>query len=154
MRIRNAAIAGATALAVAFGGSTVAFAQETNSSSQENTSSSSQQDNNSSSQEGNGSSASEEGAKGEASLSSKIGDTWFNKGENDNKTTEADGRAIFGSSKHENCDADETEEECTRLADQPTWAKAFYGLGIASAIASVAGFIGVVYNFFVHGPSF
>ncbi|HIX79135.1 MAG TPA: hypothetical protein H9978_04195 [Candidatus Corynebacterium faecipullorum] len=122
MRIRNAAIAGATALAVAFGGSTVAFAEE-----------------------GNGPSA---------SLSSKIGDTWFNKGEDDNKTTEADGRAIFGSSKHENCDPNETEEECTTFGDQPTWAKAFYGLGIASAIASVAGFIGVVYNFLVHGPSF
>ncbi|ACP33137.1 hypothetical protein [Corynebacterium aurimucosum] len=146
MRIRNAAIAGATALAVTFGGSTVAFAEDTNSSAQENTSPSSQENSNSS--------ASKEGAKGEASLSSKIGDTWFNKGENDNKTTEADGRAIFGSSKHENCDANETKEECTRLSDQPTWAKAFYGLGIASAIASVAGFIGVVYNFFVHGPSF
>lgn len=140
MRIRNAAIAGATALAVAFGGSTVAFAEDTNGSAQENTNSSSQQDNNSSSQEGNGSSASEEGGKGEASLSSKIGDTWFNKGKDDNKTTEADGRAIFGSSKD--------------FSGQPTWAKAFYGLGIASAIASVAGFIGVVYNFFVHGPSF
>lgn len=145
MRIRNAAIAGATALAVAFGGTTVAFAEDNNSSAQENTNSSASQD--------NGSSASEEGAKGEASLSSKIGD-WFYVSEDDNKGTEADGRAIFGSSKHENCDANETEEKCTHLSDQPTWAKAFYGLGIASAVASVAGLIGVVYNFFVHGPSF
>ena len=145
MRIRNAAIAGATALAVAFGGSTVAFAEDANGSAQENTNSPASTD--------NGSSSAEDNTNSEASLSSKIGD-WFYVNENDNKGTAADGRAIFGSSKHENCDADETEEECTTLGDQPAWAKAFYGLGIASAIASVAGFIGVVYNFFVHGPSF
>ncbi|MDK6806941.1 hypothetical protein FKE98_00830 [Corynebacterium aurimucosum] len=143
MRIRNAALAGATALAVTFGGSTVAFAQDA-APQDENASSTSQE---------NGSSASEEGTKGEASLSSKIGD-WFYVDENDNKGTEADGRAIFGSSKHEHCDADETDQDCTSLGDQPTWAKTFYGLGIASAVASVAGLIGVVYNFFVHGPSF
>lgn len=142
MRIRNAAIAGATALAVTFGGSTVAFAQDA-APQDENTSSTTQE---------NGSS-SDENTNSEASLSSKIGD-WFYVDENDNKGTEADGRAIFGSSKHEHCDADETDQDCTSLGDQPTWAKTFYGLGIASAVASVAGLIGVVYNFFVHGPSF
>ena len=143
MRIRNAALAGATALAVTFGGSTVAFAQDA----------APQDENTSSTTQDNGSSASDENTNSKASLSSKIGD-WFYVNENDNKGTEADGRAIFGSSKHENCDANETEEECTTLGDQPTWAKTFYGLGIASAVASVAGLIGVVYNFFVHGPSF
>ncbi|MGV0349868.1 hypothetical protein ACUY2G_02865 [Corynebacterium guaraldiae] len=140
MRIRNAALAGATALAVTFGGSTVAFAQDA-APQDENTSSTTQE---------NGSSASNENTNSKASLSSKIGDTWFNKGKDDNKTTEADGRAIFGSSKHEHCDADETDQDCT----QPTWAKTLYGVGVASAVASVLGFIGVVYNFFVHGPSF
>lgn len=143
MRIRNAALAGATALAVAFGGSTVAFAAETTE----------QGENTSSTTQDNGSSAADENTNSKASLSSKIGD-WFYVDENDNKGTEADGRAIFGSSKHEHCDADETDQDCTSLGDQPTWAKAFYGLGIASAVASVAGLIGIVYNFFVHGPSF
>lgn len=144
MRIRNAALAGATALAVAFGGSTVAFAQDA----------APQDENTSSTTQDNGSSAADENTNSKASLSSKIGDTWFNKGKDDNKTTEADGRAIFGSSKHEHCDADETDQDCTSLGDQPTWAKTLYGVGVASAVASVLGFIGVVYNFFVHGPSF
>ena len=144
MRIRNAALAGATALAVAFGGSTVAFAQDA----------APQDENTSSTTQDNGSSASDENTNSKASLSSKIGDTWFNKGKDDNKTTEADGRAIFGSSQHEHGDADETDQDCTSLGDQPTWAKTLYGVGVASAVASVLGFIGVVYNFFVHGPSF
>ncbi|KKO80315.1 MULTISPECIES: hypothetical protein [Corynebacterium] len=138
MRIRNAALAGATALAVAFGGSTVATAATF---------------------DGSNTTEAVEDAKGgqpydkpEGSLSSKVGG-WFNVDENDNIGTEADGRAIFGSSKSEHCDEGEAGE-CTTIGDQPTWAKTFYGVGVASAVASIAGLIGVVYNFFVHGPSF
>lgn len=141
MRIRNAAVAGATALALTFGGSTVAFAQDaapTNVENQSKTAPNGKAD------------TTPEDYK--ASLSSKVGN-WFDKGEDDNIHTGANGQAIFGSSKHENCDANETAE-CEHLADQPTWAKTAYGVGVASAVASVIGLIGVVYNFFVHGPSF
>ena len=139
MRIRNAALAGATALAVAFGGSTVAFAQDaapTNVENQSKTAPNGKAD------------TTPEDYK--ASLSSKVGN-WFGK---EDIHSEANGQAIFGSSKHENCDADETEAECETIADQPNWAKTAYGVGVASAVASVIGLIGVVYNFFVHGPSF
>ena len=138
MRIRNAALAGATALAVAFGGSTVATAATFDGS---NTTEAidDAKTNQKEDQEG-------------GSLSSKVGG-WFNIDEDDNIGTDADGRAIFGSSKSEHCDEGEAGE-CTTIGDQPTWAKTAYGVGIASAVASVIGFIGVVYNFFVHGPSF
>lgn len=127
MRIRNAAIAGATALAVAFGGTTVATAAET--SSDQNTSSIT-----------NGSSAPEENdgaekdAAKDASLSSKI-----NTGLKLEGDQEADGQAIFGSSKD--------------LESQPKWAKVLYGTTIATAIATLIGMVvGPLANFVQFGP--
>lgn len=127
MRIRNAAIAGATALAVAFGGTTVATAAET--SSDQNTSSIT-----------NGSSAPEENdgaekdAAKDASLSSKI-----NTGLKLEGDQEADGQAIFGSSKD--------------LSEQPKWAKVLYGTTIATAIATLIGMVvGPLANFVQFGP--
>ena len=127
MRIRNAAIAGATALAVAFGGTTVATAAET--SSDQNTSSIA-----------NGSSALEENdgaekdAAKDASLSSKI-----NTGLKLEGDKEADGQKIFGSSKD--------------LSEQPKWAKVLYGTTIATAIATLIGMVvGPLANFVQFGP--
>ncbi|MCQ9336296.1 hypothetical protein NQ011_06305 [Corynebacterium phoceense] len=136
MRIRNAAIAGATALAVAFSGASVATAAET--SSDQNTSSTSSDQNTSSN--ANGSSAPEEkegaekdAAKG-ASLSSKINTDLNLEGDK-----EADGQKIFGSSKD--------------LSEQPKWAKVLYGTTIATAIASLIGMVvGPLANFVQFGP--
>ena len=128
MRIRNAAIAGATALAVAFGGTTVASADVN--------------------QNGNTVPVEQAGpsktGKGQAedqtpedytpSLSSKLG----HKLEGDKA---ANGVAIFGSSKD--------------FSGQPAWAKVFYGATVLAGVgALLGGIIGPVYNFFVHGPSF
>ncbi|WP_296130754.1 hypothetical protein ACKFRM_07810 [Corynebacterium sp. YSMAA1_1_D6] len=124
MRIRNAAVAGATALALTFGGSTVAFAQDTAPTAVED-------QNLPKTAKGGVADTTPEDYK--PSLSSKIG----NKLEGDK---EANGADIFGSTKD--------------LKGQPKWAKTAYGVGVASAVASVIGLIGVVYNFFVHGPSF
>lgn len=137
MRIRNAAVAGATALALTFGGSTVAFAQDTAPTAVEN------QDQPNTAKGGDADTTPDDY---KPSLSSKIG----NKLEGDKA---ANGQAIFGSSKHENCDANEPDK-CETLSGQPDWAKTAYGVGVAGAVASVIGLIGVVYNFFVHGPSF
>ena len=128
MRIRNAAIAGATALAVAFGGTTVASAQETVT----------QDDHNVTVEQQNPSKTATGGVdddkKSEGSLSSKIG----NKLEADQA---ANGVGIFGSSKD--------------FSGQPAWAKVFYGATVVAGIgALLGGIIGPVYNFFVHGPSF
>lgn len=128
MRIRNAAIAGATALAVAFGGTTVASAQETVT----------QDDHNVTVEQQNPSKTATGGVdddkKSEGSLSSKIG----NKLEADKA---ANGVGIFGSSKD--------------FSDQPAWAKVFYGATVVAGLgALLGGIIGPVYNFFVHGPSF
>ena len=131
MRIRNAAIAGATALAVAFSGASVATAAET--SSDQNTSSTSSDQNTSSN--ANGSSAPEEndGAK-DASFSSKINTDLKLEGDQ-----EADGQAIFGSSKD--------------LESQPKWAKVLYGTTIATAIATLIGMVvGPLANFVQFGP--
>lgn len=130
MRIRNAAIAGATALAVAFGGTTVATAAET--SSDQNTSSIT---NGSSTSDNKGDSTPDEkdAAKG-ASLSSKI-----NTGLELEGDKEADGQKIFGSSKD--------------LSEQPKWAKVLYGTTIATAIATLIGMVvGPLANFVQFGP--
>ncbi|WP_165242458.1 hypothetical protein [Corynebacterium lizhenjunii] len=170
MRIRNAAIAGATALAVAFGGTTVAVAQETpggsntaqqssdqndkssannDQSSAKNEQSSANNDKGSAKQENKGSSnkdttpasSAKTDADKKSETSSKI-DAWLQ------KDKPAQGVALFGSSKG----AAAAEED---FKDQPNWAKAFYGLGIASLIATVLGLVvGPIHNFFVHGPSF
>ena len=130
MRIRNAAIAGATALAVAFGGTTVASADETVN----------QNGNNVTVEQANPSKTGKGQAEDQTpedytpSLSSKIG----HKLEGDQA---ANGVGIFGSSKD--------------FSGQPAWAKVFYGATVVAGIgALLGGIIGPVYNFFVHGPSF
>lgn len=134
MRIRNAAIAGATAIAVAFGGTTIASAEEaTNdeniSSNVENTSSDLSSDEDAASEEeGNG-----------GSLSSKIGDSdLVDKGEGDDKNTQFNGRDVFGSSKdHDNI---------------PSWSESFYALTIVASIGSLIGLVvGPVANYFQFG---
>lgn len=124
MRIRNAALAGATALAVTFGGSTVAFAQDATP----------QDENTSSTTQDNGSSASNKNTNSEASLSSKIG----SKVEGDQA---ADGTAIFGSSK----DFSGQPEWAKILYGLTVVA------GLGTLLGTI---IGPVHNFFVHGPSF
>lgn len=123
MRIRNAAIAGATAIAVAFGGTTIASAEEaTNdeniSSNVEGTSSDLSSDEDAASEEeGNG-----------GSLSSKIGDSdLVNKDEDDNKNTQFNGRDVFGSSKN--------------FDNVPSWAQGFYALTIIASIGSLIGLV-------------
>ena len=130
MRIRNAAIAGATALAVAFGGTTVASADETVN----------QNGNNVTVEQANPSKTGKGQAEDQTpedytpSLSSKIG----HKLEGDQA---ANGVGIFGSSKD--------------FSGQPAWAKVFYGATVVAGVgALLGGIIGPVYNFFVHGPSF
>ena len=133
MRIRNAAIAGATAIAVAFGGTTIASAQENEeenvSSNVENTSSDLSSDEDAASEEeGNG-----------GALSSKIGDSdLVDKGEGDDKNTQFNGRDVFGSSKdHDNI---------------PSWAESFYALTIVASIGSLIGLVvGPVANYFQFG---
>ena len=133
MRIRNAAIAGATAIAVAFGGTTIASAQQNDeenvSSDAENTSSELSSDEDAASEEeGNG-----------GSLSSKIGDSdLVDKGEGDDKNTQFNGRDVFGSSKdHDNI---------------PSWAQSFYALTIVASIGSLIGLVvGPVANYFQFG---
>lgn len=131
MRIRNAAIAGATALAVAFGGTTVASAEDTDAPKQEQSSTA----NGSSTSDNKGDSTPDEkdAAKG-ASLSSKI-----NTGLKLEGDKEADGQKIFGSSKD--------------LSEQPKWAKVLYGTTIATAIATLIGMVvGPLANFVQFGP--
>ncbi|MEY8577507.1 hypothetical protein AALI21_04245 [Corynebacteriaceae bacterium 6-324] len=133
MRIRNAAIAGATAIAVAFGGTTIASAQQNDeenvSSDVENTSSELSSDEDAASEEeGNG-----------GSLSSRIGDSELvDKGEGDDKNTQFNGRDVFGSSKdHDNI---------------PSWAQSFYALTIVASIGSLIGLVvGPAANYFQFG---
>lgn len=128
MRIRNAAIAGATALAVAFGGTTVASAEDTAAPKQEQSSTA---NDTSSSTEKEGA---EKDAAKDASLSSKI-----NTGLKLEGDKEADGQKIFGSSKD--------------LSEQPKWAKVLYGTTIATAIATLIGMVvGPLANFVQFGP--
>lgn len=128
MRIRNAAIAGATALAVAFGGTTVASADVNQNG---NTVPVEQAD---PSKTGAGQKEDQTPEDYTPSLSSKIG----NKLEGDQA---ANGVGIFGSSKD--------------FSGQPAWAKVFYGATVLAGVgALLGGIIGPVYNFFVHGPSF
>ncbi len=123
MRIRNAALAGATAIAVAFGGTTVASAQETIN----------QGDHTVEVEDAQSTTAGNDNADVEGSnMSSRIGDKF-------EKEKPAQGPAIFGSSKD--------------LGSQPKWAQAFYGLTITAGVAAlIGGIIGPVYNFIMHGP--
>ena len=130
MRIRNAAIAGATALAVAFGGTTVASADETVQQKDEQIT----VEKANPSKTGAGQKEDQTPEDYTPSLSSKIG----NKLEGDQA---ANGVGIFGSSKD--------------FSGQPAWAKVFYGATVLAGVgALLGGIIGPVYNFFVHGPSF
>lgn len=122
MRIRNAAIAGATALAVAFGGTTVATAQAE----QPDFSAPNQPTNDPDKKDG-------------GTLSSKIG-AQLGAGE------AANGQAIFGSSKTEN-DGEDTFAGQPAWAKVLYALTIVGGLG-----AVVGGVIGPVYNFIVHGP--
>lgn len=66
--------------------------------------------------------------------------------DNLNGENEADGRALFGSSKV-------NEETGATFDGQPAWAKLLYGLSITGAIGAVVSLIvGPAFNFFVHGP--
>ena len=130
MRIRNAAIAGATALAVAFGGTTVASAADTvNQNGNEITV---QPQNPSNTAKGGDDDQTPEDYT--PSLSSKLG----HKLEGDQA---ANAVGIFGSSKD--------------FSGQPEWAKILYGLTVVAGLGTLLGtIIGPVHNFLVHGPSF
>ena len=125
MRIRNAAIAGATALAVAFGGTTVAVAAEGPSSA-----------------EATQTTTANEGSSHQAS--SNESQSFPNKVDQDLQLEgekPADGTKIFGSSKD--------------FSEQPVWSKVLYSLTILGGIGAVlGGVIGPVMNFINHGPSF
>ena len=124
MRIRNAAIAGATALAVAFGGTTVAVAAEGSSDAAQTAPAT----NEGSSQQG----SSSEGQ----SFPNKVDQDLELEGEK-----EADGTKIFGSSK------DFSEQP---VWAKVLYSLTILG-GIGAVLGGV---IGPVYNFINHGPSF
>ncbi|OFS19831.1 hypothetical protein [Corynebacterium sp. HMSC04H06] len=129
MRIRKAAIAGATAVAVAFSGTSIATAETTV-----------DQGDNQIVKE-NHTNLTTDGAEQDTtdkdytpSLSSQI-----NTGLNLEGDKAADGVSIFGSSKD--------------FTNVPNWAKALYGLLIAGGIGSVLGMIvGPLDNFIKYGP--
>ena len=121
---RKAALAGATAVAVAFGSTAVATAAEQTDADQgtENVV------------------VQEKPTEGDGSLSSRIG-----AGLESDQT--AYGPAIFGSSKGSEEGEKETYEQ------QPAWAKAFHAISIFTAESALVGLIvGPAYNFVVHGP--
>ncbi|MDK8669528.1 MULTISPECIES: hypothetical protein [Corynebacterium] len=124
MRIRNAAIAGATALAVAFGGTTVAVAAEGSSDAAQTAPAT----NEGSSQQG----SSSEGQ----SFPNKVDQDLELEGEK-----EADGTKIFGSSK------DFSEQP---VWAKVLYSLTILG-GIGAVLGGV---IGPVFNFINHGPSF
>lgn len=126
MRIRNAAIAGATAIAVAFGGTTIASAEEATN--DENISSNVEGTSSDRSSDAEGAEGTEGEESNGGSLSSKIGDSdLVNKGPEDNKTTQFNGRDVFGSSKN--------------FENVPSWAQGFYALTIIASIGSLIGLV-------------
>lgn len=139
--LRKAALAGATAAAVAFGSISVASAQdETNQDTTQAQLESSQTDQNQSSQtEESESTQTEESESSQTedkdgSLSSKLNAALNLQGDKD-----ADGRDIFGSTKD--------------LETQPTWAKVLYALTIIGGIGSLIGLVlGPLDNFIKYGP--
>ncbi|AQQ15518.1 hypothetical protein CGLAU_07815 [Corynebacterium glaucum] len=123
--LRKAAFAGATAVAVAFGSTSVALAQDAAASSNNTTNATVQ--------------GVEQPTNAEGSLSSRIGNSL----ESDQT---AYGPALFGSSKGEAAGESETFEQ------QPVWAKILYGLSIFASVAAAFGLIvAPLYNFVVHG---
>lgn len=126
---RKAALAGATAVAVAFGSTAVATAQTEGEKSAESTYVAPTRpidkavDSNDQ----------------EPGLSSKIADSELLGFKKDGELTGADGQEIFGENDHFN--------------DQPAWAKAAFALTIFTSVSAVIGLIvGPLYNFIVHGP--
>lgn len=121
---RKAALAGATAVAVAFGSTAVATAEEHTGADKgtENVT------------------VQEKPTEGDGSLSSRIGARL-------EKDQTAYGPALFGSSKGE------AEGEKETYDQQPAWAKAFHAISIFTAVSALVGLIvGPAYNFVVHGP--
>lgn len=146
---RKAAIAAATVTALTLGTTSVAAAQETEDPTDGTTTSSSSSTNNNDAADGDDVSDVDtpgegdieimEGSSIPANGSSRLND-------NLNGDQEADGRAIFGSSKV-------NEETGATFDGQPAWAKLLYGLSITGAIGALVGLVvGPIHNFFVHGP--
>ena len=142
--IRNSAIAGATALAVAFGGITVASAQDLALDAELTTGTTAADDTTVEDTtvsgdaelvgevEGPQADAPEEGYT--PSLSSDI-----NTGSSLEGEEPANGTAIFGSSKE-------------GFGEQPRWAQLLYAGSILGSIASLIGLIvGPIHNYIVHG---
>lgn len=124
---RKAALAGATAVAVAFGSTTMAVAEETNND-VELINETDQPE---------GTDTPSDNNEGKSKASTKIG-AGLGAYDKDGATA-ADGEAIFGSDK-------------TGFGEQPGWAKAFYALTVFSAVSAFIGLVvGPAYNFVVHG---
>ena len=122
---RKAALAGATAVAVAFGSTTMAVADEGTPAPQPEENQSSSTDTPS------------DDNQGKSKASTKIG-AGLGAYDKDGATA-ADGRAIFGSEKE-------------GFGQQPAWAIAFYVLTVFSAVSAAVGLVvGPAYNFVVHG---
>ena len=123
---RKAALAGATAVAVAFGSTTMAVAEEGTPAPKPETEQSSSNDTD----------APADAKKPSASTKIGAGLEAYDK---DGNATGADGRAIFGSQKK-------------GFGDQPAWSKAFYALTVFSAVSAFIGLVvGPAYNFVIHG---
>lgn len=128
---RKAALAGATAVAVAFGSTSVAMADtEPKIVVDEKGAITRVHD--------------ERDGKGAATTSSKIGKTFGATDENGNPTG-ANGRVLFGLEKKD-------PETGADWNAQPEWAKAGYISTIFLAVSAAVGLIvGPLYNYFVHG---
>ena len=125
---RKAALAGATAVAVAFGSTAVATAEtekaQPEAPAYEAPTRQIDKDVDSNDQE--------------PGSSARIADSDFLEFKKDGKLTGADGRALFG--KKDN------------FGDQPMWAKLGYGATIFTAVSALVGLVvGPLYNFFIHG---
>ena len=135
---RKAALAGATAVAVAFGSTAVATAetekaQPENSATAAPTRTAEAKDNNGQ----------------EPGSATRIGHAlgvWEKDKDGNVQLNGTDGRALFGSS------TDSETQNGGNWGDQPTYAKAGYILSIFTAVSAVVGLdVGPLYNYFVHG---
>ena len=141
---RKAALAGATAAAVAFGSTAVATAQETTPAEETSTVETSvpaptrKAEVNVDSQ-----------VEKEAGSATRIGHTlgvWEKDENGDVQLNGTDGRALFGSSKK----AD--GQDGGDFGNQPTYAKVGFALSIFTAVSAVVGLVvGPLYNYIVHG---
>jgi len=133
---RMATIAGATAVAVAFGSTSVAFAEDAQNAPAAPTTTEQQ------SQEDRGEFDRVAGpTKADGGSSTRIGKALGGWSKNtEGKTIEhgADGTEIFGSEKN--------------LSSQPVWAQLLYSLNLITVIGALIGLVaGPLYNFVVHG---